>query len=140
MQNIFSHTFLIKLQNNKMIEFARFKKLSFIIILQLKITVERINGKGGIKMERVVFELTAQEKKNLKIKALEQNKTLTQFLRDKLDLSQTTSTQTAKERITEINELLQKNGANMTADERNALKFEREQLKKEVNKNEYQHQ
>lgn len=79
-------------------------------------------------MERITFLLTAAEKRNLKIKALERNTTLSGILRQALELTPQTK-QTPQERINEINSILQNNGMNMTADERKALKIEREQLK-----------
>ena len=33
-------------------------------------------------MERIAFNLTAQEKRNLKIKAMDEDKTLTQYIKD----------------------------------------------------------
>lgn len=79
-------------------------------------------------MERITFLLTAQEKRNLKIKALERDTTLSGLLRQALELTPQTK-QTPQDRINEINDILAKNGMNMTADERKALKIEREQLK-----------
>lgn len=79
-------------------------------------------------MERITFLLTAQEKRNLKIKALERDTTLSGLLRQALELTPQTK-QTTQDRINEINDILAKNGMNMTAEERKALKIERERLK-----------
>lgn len=84
-------------------------------------------------MERITFLLTKQEKKELKIKAINENKSLTKYIKNLLNITtQTTPQKTATERINEINETLQKNGANMTTEQRQALKSEREQLRKEL--------
>lgn len=79
-------------------------------------------------MERITFLLTAQEKRNLKIKALERDTTLSGLLRQALELTPQTK-QTPQDRINEINDILAKNGMNMTPEERKALKIERERLK-----------
>lgn len=81
-------------------------------------------------MERITFLITEQEKKELKIKAINENKSLTKYIKERLDLT-TQTTQKPYERILEINETLQKRGATMTAEQRQALKDEREQLRKE---------
>ncbi len=83
-------------------------------------------------MERITFLLTKQEKKELKIKAINENKSLTKYIKDLLNITTQTPQKTATERINEINETLQKNGANMTTEQRQALKSEREQLRKEL--------
>lgn len=83
-------------------------------------------------MERITFLLTKQEKKELKIKAINENKSLTKYIKDLLNITTQTTQKTATERINEINETLQKNGANMTTEQRQALKSEREQLRKEL--------
>lgn len=83
-------------------------------------------------MERITFLLTKQEKKELKIKAINENKSLTKYIKDLLNITTQTPQKTATERINEINETLQKNGANITTEQRQALKSEREQLRKEL--------
>lgn len=83
-------------------------------------------------MERITFLLTKQEKKELKIKAINENKSLTKYIKDLLNITTQTPQKTPTERINEINETLQKNGANMTTEQRQALKSERERLRKEL--------
>ena len=81
-------------------------------------------------MERIAFNLTAQEKRNLKIKAMDEDKTLTQYIKDILfpyDYDNDNRTR----RIEEINIILQRNGSAMTKKEREQLKQEREKLRKE---------
>ena len=81
-------------------------------------------------MERIAFNLTAQEKRNLKIKAMDEDKTLTQYIKDILfpyDYDNDNRTR----RIEEINIILQRNGSAMTKEEREQLKQEREKLRKE---------
>lgn len=75
-------------------------------------------------MERITFYLTEQEKMDLKIKAMNNKKTLTQYIRDIIFLNDKTK------RIEEINVILQKNGSSMTKEEREQLKAEREKLKR----------
>lgn len=75
-------------------------------------------------MERITFYLTEQEKMDLKIKALNNKKTLTQYIRDIIFLNDKTK------RIEEINVILQRNGSTMTKEEREQLKAEREKLKR----------
>lgn len=79
-------------------------------------------------MERISFLITAKEKTALKIKAIENNTNLSDYIREAIGIKKPTK-QTPQERINEINNILQNNGMNMTADERKALKIEREQLK-----------
>ena len=79
-------------------------------------------------MERIAFNLTAMEKRELKIKAMDEDKTLTQYIKDILfpyDNDNRTR------RIEEINIILQKNGSTMTREQREQLKQEREKLRKE---------
>lgn len=81
-------------------------------------------------MERISFLITAKEKTALKIKAIENNTNLSDYIREAIGIKKPQTTkQTPQERINEISDLLAKNGMNMTADERKALKIEREQLK-----------
>ena len=78
-------------------------------------------------MERIAFNLTAMEKRELKIKAMDEDKTLTQYIKDILfpyDNDNRTK------RIEEINIILQRNGSSMTKEEREQLKQEREELKR----------
>lgn len=75
-------------------------------------------------MERITFYLTEQEKMDLKIKAMNNKKTLTQYIRDIIFLNDKTK------RIEEINIILQRNGSTMTKEEREQLKAEREKLKR----------
>lgn len=77
------------------------------------------------KMERITFYLTEQEKRDLKIKAMDNKKTLTQYIRGIIFPSDNDKTK----RIEEINNILQKNGSTMTKEEREQLKQERERLK-----------
>lgn len=81
-------------------------------------------------MERIAFNLTAMEKRELKIKAMDEDKTLTQYIKDILfpyDYDNDNRTR----RIEEINIILQRNGSAMTKEEREQLKQEREKLRKE---------
>lgn len=78
-------------------------------------------------MERIVFLITNEEKQALKIKAIKEKKTLSQFLREVIKTQ--TQEQTTKARIQEINDILQKQGSTMTKEEREQLKLEREALK-----------
>ncbi len=78
-------------------------------------------------MERIVFLITNEEKQTLKIKAIKEKKTLSQFLREVIKTQ--TQEQTTKARIQEINDILQKQGSTMTKEEREQLKMEREALK-----------
>ena len=75
-------------------------------------------------MERITFYLTEEEKMDLKIKAMNNKKTLTQYIRDIIFLNDKTK------RIEEINVILQRNGSAMTKEEREQLKAEREKLKR----------
>lgn len=80
-------------------------------------------------MERIAFNLTAQEKRELKIKAMDEDKTLTQYIKDILFPYDYDNERTR--RIEEINIILQRNGSTMTKEEREQLKQEREKLRKE---------
>lgn len=80
-------------------------------------------------MERIAFNLTAQEKRDLKIKAMDEDKTLTQYIKDILFPYDYDNERTR--RIEEINIILQRNGSTMTKEEREQLKAEREKLRKE---------
>ena len=79
-------------------------------------------------MERIAFNLTAQEKRELKIKAMDEDKTLTQYIKDILFPYDYDNERTR--RIEEINIILQRNGSTMTKEEREQLKAEREELKR----------
>ena len=79
-------------------------------------------------MERIAFNLTAQEKRELKIKAMDDDKTLTQYIIDILIPYDYDNDRTR--RIEEINIILQRNGSAMTKEEREQLKAEREELKR----------
>lgn len=79
-------------------------------------------------MERIAFNLTAQEKRELKIKAMDEDKTLTQYIKDILFPYDYDNDRTR--RIEEINIILQRNGSAMTKEEREQLKAEREELKR----------
>ena len=92
------------------------------------------NRKEQTDMERIVFLITNEEKQALKIKAIKEKKTLSQFLREVIKAQteeETTQTQeqTTKARIQEINDILQKQGSTMTREQREQLKAEREALK-----------
>ncbi len=50
-------------------------------------------------MERITFLLTKQEKKELKIKAINENKSLTKYIKDLLNITTQTPQKTATERI-----------------------------------------
>ena len=80
-------------------------------------------------MERIAFNLTAMEKRELKIKAMDEDKTLTQYIKDILFPYDYDNERTR--RIEEINIILQRNGSTMTKEEREQLKAEREKLRKE---------
>lgn len=80
-------------------------------------------------MERIAFNLTAMEKRELKIKAMDEDKTLTQYIKDILFPYDYDNERTR--RIEEINIILQRNGSTMTKEEREQLKQEREKLRKE---------
>lgn len=80
-------------------------------------------------MERIAFNLTAMEKRELKIKAMDEDKTLTQYIKDILFPYDYDNERTR--RIEEINIILQRNGSAMTKEEREQLKQEREKLRKE---------
>lgn len=60
-------------------------------------------------MERIAFNLTAMEKRELKIKAMDEDKTLTQYIKDILFPYDYDNERTR--RIEEINIILQKNGS-----------------------------
>ena len=77
-------------------------------------------------MERITFYLTEQEKMDLKIKAMNNKKTLTQYIKDIIFINENDKTK----RIEEINVILQRNGSSMTKEEREQLKAEREKLKR----------
>ena len=80
-------------------------------------------------MERIAFNLTAMEKRELKINAMDEDKTLTQYIKDILFPYDYDNESTR--RIEEINIILQRNGSTMTKEEREQLKAEREKLRKE---------
>ena len=111
--------------------------LSVILILEAKENnTKNKNRKEQTDMERIVFLITNEEKQALKIKAIKEKKTLSQFLREVIKTQteeETTQTQeqTTKARIQEINDILQKQGSTMTKEEREQLKAEREKLRKE---------
>lgn len=77
-------------------------------------------------MERITFYLTEEEKMDLKIKAMNNKKTLTQYIKDIIFINENDKTK----RIEEINVILQRNGSSMTKEEREQLKAEREKLKR----------
>ena len=79
-------------------------------------------------MERIAFNLTEMEKRELKIKAMDEDKTLTQYIKDILFPYDYDNERTR--RIEEINIILQRNGSAMTKEEREQLKAEREELKR----------
>lgn len=102
--------------------------LSVILILEAKENnTKNKNRKEQTDMERIVFLITNEEKQTLKIKAIKEKKTLSQFLREVIKTQ--TQEQTTKARIQEINDILQKQGSTMTKEEREQLKMEREALK-----------
>ncbi len=76
---------------------------------------------------KITFNVSIREKKKLKTQAINNNKTLSDYVRSLI--FSTEKQQTAEERINEINNILSTNGMNMTREEREQLKAERELLK-----------
>lgn len=80
--------------------------------------------------ENIKIMLSQEQKKQIKLGAIETNKTMSDYVlsfifNEKHDTVDTTN------RIKEISEQLSKNGATMTKEQREQLKAEREQLRKE---------
>lgn len=82
-------------------------------------------------MTTIKFELSEEYKRQLKIRTVHEGKTLTSFILEALyeiEPPKSENIPNTKNRIEEINEILAKHGAEMTKEEREQLKAERQKL------------
>lgn len=73
--------------------------------------------------------LSTEQKKHIKRGALESDKTISNYILDLIFGEEQNDTETTRNRISYIEEQLQKNGGKMTAEERESLKKEKRELK-----------